>query len=111
MVVELTLASAHIFGKGLVQVGHHLLAPAHHACQVGQIVLHIPAIGPSIVLIISFTGRETASEAVVKVGQEAPILILRVEETRLGIPHVAVVVAQAQILLPVLLVTPPLGNA
>lgn len=97
--IELTLATTHTLGKGLIQILHQLFPTPHQPGQVGKVMLHIPTVGPSVVLVIGITCTYAASEAVVEVLQELAVLILGMEKLSLRIPYVAVVIAQFQVLL------------
>ena len=109
--VEFALAAPHRLGKGLVQVLYHFLAPTHQLSQVGKIVLHVPAVGPAIVLVVGIASTYSAPKAIVEVGQKLTVLVLRVEEAGFGIPHRQIVISLRAVF-PCILVSPyETGNA
>ena len=62
-------------------------------------MLNIPAVSPSIVLVVSITGTNATTEAIVEVLYELTILILGMEKLGLMIPNIAIVVTELQIFL------------
>ena len=89
--VELELAAAQRRVEHLVEVGVELLRAAVQTDEVGNAVLHIPTVNPSVVLAVEVACAHTAVEDIVEGLDELARRVLRVEETRLGVENVAVV--------------------
>ena len=76
----------------------HRLATSHKLGKVGKVMLHVPTICPPVVLAISCSRTDAATEAIIEVRQEVAFLVFRMEETRLWVPDITIVVAELEIL-------------
>mgnify|MGYP004438926869 CR=1 FL=1 len=74
-------------------------------------MLHVPAIGPAVVLVVGIASANAAREAIVEGLKEFSILIFGVEERRFAVEQCAIVATEVQVALGVLLVATEGGNA
>ena len=74
-------------------------------------MLHIPAVGPSVILVIGVACAYATREAIVERLKKLSVLVLRMEERGLRVEQRAIVVRQLGIALRVLLVATEGGNA
>ncbi len=93
--VEFELGTAQRCGEGLVQLADEGLGATHQGDEVGDAVLDVPAIDPSVVLPVVFTGAHAAGEAVVERFDEIPPGVPGMEEARGRIVQVPVIPGMA----------------
>ena len=67
--------------------------------QVSDVVLHVPAVYISVVFIIIIARTETTIVTVVHRRNKFSLLILRVEEARIRVEDIAIVVGTLQVML------------
>ena len=97
LAVELPLRHAEWCAQGLVQTLDEALTTAHQIDEVSGVVLYVPAVGVGIILIVVVTCTEATRELIVEGLDEATLLILGVEEARIVVEELAVVVGATQI--------------
>ena len=97
LAVELPLGHTEWCAQGLVQTLDEALTTAHQIDEVSGVVLYVPAVGVGIVLIVVVTCTEATRELIVEGLDEAPLLILGMEEARIVVEELAVVVGATQI--------------
>ena len=95
--VKLPLAPTHALGKGLVEVADKFFPATHQIDEVGEIMLDIPPVCPSIVLVVYISCPKTSAKAIVEIREEVPVLVLGVEELCIRIPYVTVVVTELEV--------------
>ena len=97
LAVELPLRHTEWCAQRLVQTLDEALTTAHQIDEVSGVVLYVPAVGVGIVLIVVVSCTEATRELIVEGLDEAPLLILGVEEARIVVEELTVVVGATQI--------------
>ena len=108
--VVLPLRCGESLREELVEFLDEALLRAEEGNQVRDIVMHVPDVGPRIILVVVWARTRAAREDVVEGLDELARGILRMEEARLAVEQMAVVEAALEVELIILRATQLLGQ-
>ncbi len=90
--IKSTFTSPQRCTKHFIQVRYKLLRASHQVNQVGNIVLNIPAINPTVVFSVILTRSLSSGKTIIKRLDKLTLFVFRMKEHGFGIKYMPIII-------------------